>query len=172
MTKVILYNILRFFILILLQVILLKNLTIYNLNVPLLYILFILLLPIKTPNIILFTTSFCLGLLIDVFSDTLGLHAAACTLIAFLRVLIISITVQNENKEREITPNWSTMGFRWFFLYALILTLFHHFTLFLLEAFSISNFIAILNRTAISTIFTLTLILVTEILFFRKKENG
>lgn len=157
--------------LVLLQVFLLKNISLYNLATPYLYILFVLLLPFETPNILLFVLSFILGLTIDAFYDTPGLHAAACTLLALVRVLFISITVQKDGFDNEPEPTLSIMGFRWFFTYALILTLFHHFFLFNLEVFRLSEIDYTLVRFLLSTVFTVFLILVSGLLFFRKKER-
>ncbi|RFZ90371.1 rod shape-determining protein MreD [Mucilaginibacter conchicola] len=171
MSRIILTNLVRFLVLVLLQVLLLKNITLYNLSTPYLYILFILLLPFETPNILLFALSFILGLTIDAFYDTPGLHAAACTLLAFVRVLFISITVQKDGFDNEPEPTLSIMGFRWFFTYALILTLFHHFFLFNLEVFRISEIDYTLSRFLLSSVFTVFLMLVSGLLFFRKKER-
>lgn len=171
MSRVILTNLVRFIMLVLLQVFLLKNITLYNLATPYLYILFILLLPFETPNILLFALSFILGLTIDAFYDTPGLHAAACTLLALVRVLFISITVQKDGFDNEPEPTLSIMGFRWFFTYALILTLFHHFFLFNLEVFRLSEIDYTLVRFILSTVFTVFLMLVSGLLFFRKKER-
>jgi rod shape-determining protein MreD len=109
-------------VLVLLQVFLLKNITLYNLSTPYLYILFILLLPFETPKYAAFCASFILGLTIDAFYDTPGLHAAACVLLALVRILFISITVQKDGFDNEPEPTLSIMGFRWFFTYALVLT--------------------------------------------------
>ncbi|HEK21593.1 MULTISPECIES: rod shape-determining protein MreD [unclassified Mucilaginibacter] len=171
MSRVILTNLVRFVMLVLLQVFLLKNITLYNLATPYLYILFVLLLPFETPNILLFALSFILGLTIDAFYDTPGLHAAACTLLALVRVLFISITVQKDGFDNEPEPTLSIMGFRWFFTYALILTLFHHFFLFNLEVFRLSEIDYTLVRFLLSTVFTVFLMLVSGLLFFRKKER-
>ncbi|PAW95211.1 rod shape-determining protein MreD [Mucilaginibacter sp. MD40] len=171
MSRVILTNLVRFVMLVLLQVFLLKNISLYNLATPYLYILFVLLLPFETPNILLFVLSFILGLTIDAFYDTPGLHAAACTLLALVRVLFISITVQKDGFDNEPEPTLSIMGFRWFFTYALILTLFHHFFLFNLEVFRLSEIDYTLVRFLLSTVFTVFLILVSGLLFFRKKER-
>ena len=171
MSRTILINIIRFFALIFIQVFLLKNITLYNLSIPYLYILFILLLPFETPNILLFALSFILGLIIDTFYDTPGLHAAACALLAFVRVLFISITVQKEGFDNDPEPTLSIMGFRWFFTYALILTLFHHFFLFNLEVFRLSEIQYTFTRFILSSIFTVFLMLVSGLLFFRRKER-
>ncbi|MBB5397520.1 rod shape-determining protein MreD [Mucilaginibacter sp. AK015] len=171
MSRIILINLSRFVILVLLQVFLLKNISLYNLAVPYLYILFILLLPFETPNLVLFALAFILGLTIDAFYDTPGLHAAACTLLAFVRILFISITVQKDGFDNEPEPTLSIMGFTWFFTYALVLTLFHHFFLFNLEVFRLSEITYTLSRFLLSSIFTVFLMLVSGLLFFRKKER-
>ncbi len=171
MSKIIIVNLLRFIVLVFLQVFLLKNITLYDLSTPYLYILFILLLPFETPNYLLFPLAFITGLTIDAFYDTPGLHAAACVLLAFVRILFISITVQKEGFDNEPEPTLSIMGFRWFLAYAVTLTLFHHFFLFNLEVLNFSDLEYTLSRVILSSIFTVFLILISGLLFFRRKER-
>ena len=171
MSKNIFINLVRFIVLVFIQVFLLKNITLYNLSTPYLYILFILLLPFETPNLLLFVLAFIMGLTIDAFYDTPGLNAAACVLMALVRILFISITVQKDGFDNEPEPTLSIMGFRWFFTYVLVLTLFHHFFLFNLEAFSFSELRYTLSRVLLSSVFTVFLILISGLLFFRKKER-
>ena len=171
MSSTLIYNLIRFVILVFVQVFLLKNITLYNISTPYLYILFILLLPFEIPNVLLFLLAFILGLTIDAFYDTPGLHAAACVLLALVRVLFISVTVQKDGFDNEPEPSLSIMGFRWFLTYALILTFIHHTFLFLLEAFSFSEFVFILQRVVTSSIFTVVLMLIAGLLFFRKRER-
>ena len=171
MIRTILVNFIRFVLLVFIQVFLLKNITLYNLATPYLYILFIMLLPFDTPNLLLFVLAFVMGLTIDAFYDTPGLHAAACVVLALVRILFISITVQKEGFDNEPEPTLSIMGFRWFFTYALVLTLFHHFFLFNLEVFRIADIQYTLSRFVLSSLFTVFLMLVIGLLFFRKKER-
>ena len=171
MSRVIIINLIRFILLVFLQVFLLKNISLYNLSTPYLYILFVLLLPFEIPNLLLFLLAFILGLTVDAFYDTPGLHAASCVLLAFVRVLFISITVQKDGFDNEPEPTLSIMGFRWFFTYALVLTLFHHFFLFNLEVFRFSELEYTLTRLILSSVFTVFLMLVSGLLFFRKKER-
>jgi hypothetical protein len=171
MSRVIFANLFRFLVLVFIQVFLLKNIGYYNLASPFLYILFILLLPFDIPNWLLFLLSFILGITVDTFYDTLGINAAASTVVALVRILFINVTVQREGFENEPEPRLGIMGFRWFFFYALLLTLFHHFTLFLLEAFSLKNLNYTFIRIGLSSSLTLLLILVSEFIFFRKKER-
>ena len=164
-------NSLRFILLVFIQVFLLKNIVFYDLNVPYLYVLFILLLPFETPNWVLFFFSFLIGITVDLFNDTLGLHAAASTILALVRILFISVTVQKDNYDSDPEPSLSIMGFRWFFFYALILTFIHHFFLLNFEVFKFSEIPSTLSRVILSSLITLTLIFISELLFFRKKQR-
>lgn len=161
--------ILRFVLLVFIQVFLLKNIGFYNLSTPFLYILFILLLPFQIPNWLLFFLSFGIGITVDAFYDTLGLHALACTVLAYFRILFIRLTVSVEDRESEPEPSMSKMGFRWFLFYGFMLTLIHHLTLFSFESFRVADFGITLLRTILSSLFTLFLLLLTEFLFYRKK---
>lgn len=169
MGATILTNLIRFILLILLQVLFLKNTGYYNLATPYLYILFIILLPFEIPNFLLFLLAFLTGLTVDLFYDTLGLNAAACSLLALVRILFISVTVQKDGFDNEPEPRLGLMGFRWFFFYAVILTFFHHLVLFTFEVFRFSEVPYILLRTLLSSLFTVFLILLAEFIFFRRK---
>lgn len=169
MGRVILSNLVRFVLLIALQVFFLKNFGFYNLASPFLYILFILLLPFGIPNLLLFILAFGTGLTVDVFYDTLGLNAAACTILAFVRIIFISVTVQKDGFDNEPDPSLGIMGFRWFFFYASLLTIIHHFVLFTFETFRFTDFGYTMLRVLFSSLSTVVLILIAEFVFFRKK---
>lgn len=171
MSRIILVNLARFILLVFIQAFLLKNIGYYNLATPFLYILFLMLLPFETPNWLLFVLAFCTGLTIDAFYNTPGINAAACTTLALVRILFINITVQRQGFENEPEPKLGIMGFRWFFFYTISLTLFHHLVLILLEAFSFHNIEYTLSRFLLCSLFTIFLILISESIFFRKKER-
>jgi hypothetical protein len=171
MSKNILVNLLRFVVLVFIQVFLLKNIAVYNLPAPYFYILFILLLPFETHNFLLFALAFIMGLTIDAFYDTPGLNAAACVILALVRIIFINITVQKEGFDNEPEPTLSIMGFRWFFTYVLTLTLVHHFFLFAIESFKLSEIQYTLSRFLMSSVFTVFLILISGLLFFKRKER-
>jgi rod shape-determining protein MreD len=169
MSKVIFANLVRFFFLIIIQVFLLKNVGYYNLATPFLYILFILLLPFNTPNLLLFALSFLVGLTVDVFYDTPGVNAAACTVLALVRIIFIDVTVHRDGFDNEPEPRLGIMGFRWFLFYAIVATLFHHITLFLLETFHFAEIQYTLVRVVLSSLLTILLILIAEFIFYKKK---
>ncbi len=169
MGRAVFINTIRFILLIATQVFLLKNTGYYNLSVPYLYILFILLLPFNVPNGLLFLLAFITGLTVDVFYDTLGLHAIACSVMAFVRIIFISVTVQRDGFDNEPEPRLGIMGFRWFVFYAIILAFFHHLILFTFEAFRLSEIGHTIVRVILSSLLSTFLILVAEFVFYRKK---
>ena len=169
MGKAFITNTLRFILLLAIQIFLLKNIGYYNLGIPYLYILFILLLPFGTPNWFLFFLAFSTGLAVDVFNDTLGLHALACSILAYVRIIFISLTVQRDGFDNEPEPRLGIMGFRWFLFYTIILAFFHHLVLFTFETFRFSEIGYTLIRVVLSCLFSTILILITEFVFYRKK---
>jgi hypothetical protein len=171
MSRTVLINLIRFAVLVFIQVFLLKNLAMYNLPIPYLYILFLLLLPFRIPNILLFVLAFITGLCVDAFYDTPGLHAASCVVLAFVRILFINVTVSKEGFDNEPEPTLSIMGFRWFFTYAVTMTLIHHFFLFAIEYFNFSGLKYTVGRFLASSFFTVVLMLISGALFFRRKER-
>lgn len=169
MGGVFLINVVRFILLVAIQVSLLKNTGYYNLSIPYLYILFILLLPFRISNWLLFSLAFLCGITIDVFYDTLGLHALACTVLAFVRILFISLTVQRDGFDNEPEPRLGIMGFRWFLFYTVILAFAHHLVLFTFESFRLYDLGFTIVRVLLSTLLTSFLILLTEFIFYRRK---
>ncbi|MRT91682.1 rod shape-determining protein MreD [Ancylomarina sp. 16SWW S1-10-2] len=166
--NIILKNIIRFIVLILLQVTVFNNIQLSGFINPYLYILFILLLPFETPPWLLLVLAFFTGLSIDIFSNTIGIHASACVFMAFLRPFVLNIVSVRDNYDCNIEQGLSVYGFSWFFKYALILTLAHHSFLFIVEVFSFNNFGDTLIRIILSTIFTLVLVITSQFIISKK----
>lgn len=162
-------NIIRFVILILLQVTVFNNIQLSGFVNPYLYILFILLLPFETPPWLLLVLSFFMGLSIDVFSNTIGIHASACVFMAFLRPFVLNNISVRDNYEASIEQGLYVYGFSWFFKYALILILAHHSFLFIVEVFSFNNFGDTLIRIILSSIFTLLLVITSQFIISKNK---
>src|SRR5690606_41778818 len=119
MGSVILTNIVRFIVMVLLQVVLFKNIGYYNVATSSPYIFFIFLLPIGLPNLLLFFISFLTGLTIDAFYVSVVVHAAACLALALLRILFHKITLEVGLKESFNSPSTAIIGSKWHLSYAL-----------------------------------------------------
>ena len=172
MTRVILNNAVRFIILILIQVLILNNIRIQGFLIPQLYLLFILLLPFETPKWALLVASFVIGLMVDMFSYTIGLHAAACTLIAFARPLFIRMIASRPQYEPGIQPGIYGLGFRWFLTYTLLMVSVHHLVVYFLEEFRWADFLTVLYRTAINVVITSMVIIFTQLLISRQRTRS
>lgn len=171
MGQLIFRNIILLLILIPLQVFLLDHINIGGSVNPYIYILFILLLPFETPGWLLLILAFLLGIIIDLFSGTIGIHAAATVMMAFFRPFVMrSISAQREFESGMKITIFET-GFKWFFLYTIILVFVHHVTLFFLEAFRLSGFFHTLTMALYSTILTTLLIIIFQYLFAYRKRK-
>lgn len=162
MTIIIFKNIGRFIFLILFQVLILNNIQFNGYINPYLYIYFILLLPFETPRWLLLLSAFLLGLSLDAFTNTFGLNAAACVLMAFVRPFVISAISTGTEFMIGHSPSLKNQGFKWFAYYSITLILIHHFSLFYLEIFRFSEFFQTLLRVLLSSAFTLLLVFLAE----------
>jgi rod shape-determining protein MreD len=165
-------NTLRFFIFLVVQVfILFKVPPLHRFIVPYLYYLYILWLPFSLSRSALMVIAFVYGLCLDYFTSTPGLHAAACTLIAYIRPFVINLLITQEGADKNYSsPSITSMGWAPYFTYVLILTLFHHTYLVFLEWMSFGNFLYFLGKVIATTAISLLLVLLTELLFYRKEK--
>lgn len=164
-------NILTFIGLFLLQILVFSNIRLGSYLHPIIYVIFILVLPFKTPKWRLLLDGFLMGIAIDIFNGTPGLNAAATVLIAYLRPYIIGLMTRKSEVEEKEAPTVGVMGFYWFLVYSLILLLIHNFTLFMLEAFSFKLLGTVSLEVLISTPVSLFVILLISYLFKPIKKN-
>lgn len=171
MNKKIAINILRFFLLILAQAFILNHLSINGYLHPYAYILFILLLPFETPAWLRLSAAFLLGLGVDLFSGTAGIHAAAATLMAYARPFALKIISSKKDYEQGMKPGINDLGYRWFISYTLLLTFIHHFAFFFIEAFILTEILSILGRIALSTLLSTAIIVLINMLFSTRTKK-
>jgi len=161
-------NIVRFIIVVLFQVLVMDNVMLNGYMVPYVYLIFILLMPFETPPWVVLISGFLLGLGIDLFEHTLGMHTAATVLIAFVRPYILGLLAPRDGYEPETFPRIHYYGFVWFFKYALIIVFIHHFVLFNLEVFKLKVFLSTLLRVTLSTLLSTSTIVLSQYFVFRK----
>jgi len=167
MIKVFPRYILSFIILVFLQVFILNNIQFSGYINPYIYVLFILILPFEIPKWFLLVVAFVLGLTIDLFSGTIGMHSSATVIMAFFRPYILEIISPRDGYESETLPQLRYYGASWFIRYSVILILIHHFFLFYIEVFRFTHFFATFARAILSSIFTIILVLISQY-FYRK----
>ena len=158
----------RFIALVFFQVLVLNHINFFGYINPYIYILFIVLYPIKNNRLTFILLSFLLGLTVDIFQDTGGINAAASVFLAYSRPLFLKFAFGNMYEHQTIKVNTVEFGSK--FTYLTILTVTHHFILFTLEVFSFSRIILILEKTIYSSIFTILLSIILTIIFSKKNK--
>jgi len=139
--------------------------------VPYVYYLYVLWLPFSMGRMSLMFVSFAFGLTLDYFTQTPGLHAAACTLIAYVRGFVVNILIPQEGAEQNYkSPSPVSMGWAPYAVYVLVLTLVHHVYLVFLEWLQFGSFLFFLGKVLATSGISLMLVLITELLFFRKEK--
>jgi hypothetical protein len=170
-------NILRFCIILLLQVLILNKITLrwwsepsgFPIFIPYVYPLFILLLPFETPVWLLLILGFTMGISVDSFMNTAGMHACAAVFIAYLRTNVLSALLpRNLSEYTGQHPNIKTMGWMPFLVYSAFLILLHHFVFFGIELWSLSNIGFLLLKVLASAVTSMLFIVVYLLLFTRQ----
>jgi len=168
MNSVLTVNIVRFVLLLLVQVLICNHINFLGYINPYIYIIFIFLFPIREERLILLLASFLLGMMIDLFSDSGGVHAAAAVSLAYVRPILLKSSFGMLYEHQSI--KFSTTEIGSLISYISLGTVVHHLILFSLEIFNISNILLILQKTLFSSIFTIILSILIIILFSRNKK--
>lgn len=151
-----------FILLLVLQLFIFSNIEFSGYVNPYVYVMFILILPFSIPSWLLLLLSFLTGLLVDLFSGTLGVHAFATVMAGFVRPWILTLNITSEVSDPDMSPSLSRNGVRWFFFYTVTVVFVHHLSLFLVEVFTFSNFFHTLARVLLSTVVTTFFIMLLD----------
>lgn len=173
-------NFIRFWIIVLIQVYILDKVALrwwaqpsgFPIFVPYLYPLFLLLLPFDTPVWAMLLLGFGLGITVDSFSDTAGMHACAAVLLAYLRTNVLkALLPKNLVEYPNQSPNVKNMGWVPFLVYASFLLLVHHATFFIIEIWSLQHVGILFLKIFASTVTSLLLVLVYLLLFTNEAKS-
>ncbi len=158
MNSAVLINIARFILLLAAQILIFNNINLFGYINPYPYILFIILYPINANKFALLLSAFALGLMMDMFSNSGGVHATACLVLAYYRPYIFKFAFGVSYEYQTVRLNDILTPERFSFI--LIAVSLHHLVLFLLEAFRFSFILDILLKTFFTTIFTIIMCII------------
>jgi len=159
-----LVHIVLFFVYVLVQATLLKNLVLFDSAFCFLYVAFILLLPFELSTLLIILVGFIIGFTIDIFYSSMGLHAFATVLMSYLRNYWLSVITPQGGYDTGNSPTIATNGVQWFLVYAIPLVFIHHFVLFFLEASGFDMFWFTMLKIMGSLLFTMTVIVFLQFL--------
>jgi len=161
-------NILRFVLLIIAQALVFNHINFMGSINPYPYVFFILMFPVKKNRTAFIFISFMLGLFVDFFSDSGGVHAAASVAIAYLRPPVLKFSFGMMYENHNIKFSNTEISNR--ILYFTVLIVIHHLLMFTLEIFNMAKVILILQKTLFSSIFTIILCILISVIFNNKRR--
>ena len=168
MAKSFFVYIILFATLVLAQVLICNHLVLFNVAVPIIFIYFIIRLPMDLSLNWLFTLSFLLGLSVDIFSDTLGVNSLACVLLAAAKKGIFFLYVPFDDKTKVEQPSMTTIGVANYCKFLLTMTLLYCFLSFGIEFFSFGEFRSVLFMSLASTALSFPILLGIDSIFFTR----
>ncbi len=151
-----------FLIYLILQIVVVRNFVLFDVAFCFIYIACILLLPNEIPPTWVIVISFLIGLLVDIFYNTAGVHASACTAVGFMRGYIIKFLFPTKGLDTEVVITLEDMGGERFVRYVAILTFVHHTILFFVEAGGVQFFLITLLKVICSVLFTTFMIVILQ----------
>jgi rod shape-determining protein MreD len=167
MIREIIKYVIMYLVLVLIQVLFLNQVQFSGYINPYIYLLFVMLLPLNSPRYVVLFSAFFIGLTIDVFTNTLGIHSASTVLIAFIRPFVVR-AISNREEDRTEYPSLAYNKFSWFLYYTAVMVVIHHFFLFYLEVFTFHQFLETFYRVILSSVFSIFVIVLSQFLIFRK----
>jgi len=164
-------EILYFLVFVLLQTLVVNNIHLFGIVTPFIYVYVIMKFRLNISRSSLIILSFLLGLSIDIFSNTIGLHAATCTFIGFIRNPILEQFVDMKELPDGSVPSVRLFGFSKFIRYILIMVTLHHAIMFSVESFSFHQPLFLFTRMILSILLSCLLIFILEAFNLRNKRK-
>ncbi|MCI9172624.1 rod shape-determining protein MreD [uncultured Duncaniella sp.] len=171
MSKTTLQFLLLGLILVLAQVIVFNHICLFNVAVPMVFIYLIFRLPITLSLNWTLTVSFFLGLIVDIFSDTYGMNAVACTVVAMLKHPVLRLYVPREEDLTRPEPSMLSLGVAVYMKYLLTMTVIYCTLIFIIEAFTFFNPLQLVLRIVFSTILSMIIMLGIDSLMTSRSEK-
>ena len=146
-----------------LQVLLFDHLHIGSLGIVMMYILFLINLPTRTPRWAEMLIGVGVGMMMDIWHSSLGIHMAACVALTFVRPILLTNAIQDIERIKD-NLSIQNIGPAEYTKCAVLLTVLHHFIVLSLEMWSIHMWWMVLLQTLVSSAMTLCVILGYEYL--------
>ncbi len=171
MDKLVWRNIGRFALLILFQVLVLNNVYLGGYVLPMLYLLFILMLPTNLKRIPLLLIAFGTGLTIDLLSNVLGFHALACTIVAMLRIWFANRILTRGEPVVISTPSIRSVSTQYYISYLMLMYIAFYIVYFASELFGSRGFGDMLLAAIFSTLVSTLLAVLYQFIFIKEEKS-
>lgn len=169
MTKSIVQTLVLFVVLALVQVLVCNNISILDFATPFIFIYVIIRLPLTLHRNWVMLIGFLAGTVIDIFGNTAGMNALACTILAAMRDPMVKLYVAHDDEISDPVPSAKTLGPGVYIKYLLSMTLLYCLTVTFIEAFTLHNFLLSIYRVLGCTALTFVILLGIDALVNAKK---
>ncbi len=170
MNRVNILQVVSFFIYLFYQVLVLQNVVLFHTAFCFLYVAYLLLLPVETNPLILMGIGFVMGFTVDLFYESIGLHAFACVMVMYVRNYWLGSITPQGGYDNNAVPSMQLAGIQWFSVYVMPLIFLHHLVLFFAEAGGLSMFWFTFLKAVASTFFTTLALLIAQFLFPNRRR--
>jgi rod shape-determining protein MreD len=141
-----------------LQVLLFDQLQLLGVRHPYIYVLCLLMMPITLSHSADMIIGAVVGLIMDIFCNSMGIHTAACIFIMFIRPYLIGAIVNDKDRLNE-QISLRSLGMEALLRYVVILVVIHHLIVFLLAAWNWAHIGFVLVETLVSSLVTISIII-------------
>lgn len=166
MNRYYLHKVITFFLYVVAQALIFNKMVLFGTAHSFVYVAFLLTLPFELAVIPGMFIGLALGLGIDAFTNTFGLHAAASVLLMYVRPMLISGLAPQGGYQPGAAPRPQFMGLGWFTSYALVLIFVHHLVIFFIEFGGFDLFWSTILKVVASTAYSFLLIIIIQYTFF------
>lgn len=153
------------------QVLICNHIMLFNVAAPFVFIYVIISLPINIKTDALLTWAFLAGLIVDIFSDTLGVNSLACTILAMLKRPALFAFIARDDHTKNVVPSLQTLGFSVYAKYLVSMDTLYCAMVFTIEYFSFADIKQIVVMTAASSAFTTMVLMAVDCLIISKREK-
>lgn len=155
-------------VLIIIQVLICNHIMLFNVAMAFIFIYMIIRLPVGLKTDWLLTWAFFSGLVVDIFSDTPGVNALACTLLAIIKKPMLFAYVPRDDRTKNITPSLKELGFSVYGKYLLTMSAIYCLLAFTIEYFNFADVKEIVIMSASSAALTFLVLLGADSLIVKK----
>ena len=159
MSKTVIQFALMFVVLVIAQSVIFNRIALFSVALAFVFIYFIVRLPISLGSSKVIALSFLIGVAVDIFSDTPGMNALACTVIGAMRRFVIRLYVPREDDVIRAVPSLRSLGPAVYAKYVATMSLLYCILVFSIEALSFFHPALLATRILASSLLTCVMII-------------
>lgn len=153
------------------QVLICNHIMLFNMATAFVFIYVIVSLPMNLKTDVLLTWAFLAGLVVDIFSDTLGVNSLACTMLAMIKRPVLFAFIPRDDHTKNVVPSLQTLGFSVYAKYLVSMVTLYCAMVFTIEYFSFADIKQIVVMIAASSVFTTLVLMAVDCLIISKREK-